>query len=97
MSVMRGARSFKRAGQPGALTRLLSCTEEQLKTYPNVDLVPTHVVPSLTRDPNLRHNDHYSAYNKPGAVLYWLRVRRRLPVVPCLHLSMMHAPGRMPA
>ena len=76
MSVMRGARSFKRAGQPGALTRLLSCTEEQLKTYPNVDLVPTHVVPSLTRDPNPRHNDHYSAYNKPGAVLYWLRVHR---------------------
>ena len=74
-----GERSFKRAGQPGALTRLLSCTEEQLKTYPNVDLVPTHVVPSLTRDPNPQHNDHYSAYNKPGAVLYWLRVSRTLP------------------
>ena len=38
--------------------------------------MPTHVVPSLSRDPNPDHNDHYSAYNKPGAVLFWLRVRR---------------------
>ena len=78
MAILWGARSFKRAGQPGGLTRLLSCTEEQLRTYPNVDLVPTHVVPSLTTDPNPQHNDHYSAYNKPGAVLYWLRVGRAL-------------------
>jgi hypothetical protein len=66
--------SFKRSGQPGRLTRLLSCTDEQLGSYRGLDLMPTHVVPSLTRDPNPAHNDHYSAYNKPGAVLYWLRV-----------------------
>lgn len=67
-------RSFKRAKQPGGFTRLLSCTKEQLKNYRGLDLVPTHVVPSLTMDPNKEHNDHYSAYNKPGAVLFWLRV-----------------------
>ncbi|BDA42986.1 Peptidyl serine alpha-galactosyltransferase [Coccomyxa sp. Obi] len=65
--------SFKRAKQPGSFTRLLSCTEEQLKGYKGLDLVPTHVVPSLTIDPNKEHNDHYSAYNKPGAVLFWLQ------------------------
>ena len=73
--------SFKRSGQPGRLTRLLSCTDEQLQTYTGLDLMPTHVVPSLTRDPNPEHNDHYSAYNKPGAVLYWLRVRGPLRVL----------------
>ena len=34
--------------------------------------MPSHVVPSLTVDEE--HNDVYSAYNKPGAVMYWLRV-----------------------
>ena len=37
-----------------------------------MDLVPSHIVPSLTQD--REHNDVYSAYNKPGAVMYWLRV-----------------------
>ena len=53
---------------------MLSCTEEQLQTYRGLDLVTTHVVPSLTIDPNKEHNDHYSAYNKPGAVYFWLQV-----------------------
>lgn len=38
----------------------------------DITLVPSHVVPSLTIDKE--HNDVYSAYNKPGAVMYWLRV-----------------------
>ena len=38
----------------------------------DINLVPSHVVPSLTIDKE--HNDVYSAYNKPGAVMYWLRV-----------------------
>lgn len=38
----------------------------------DIDLVPSHVVPSLTVD--AVHNDVYSAYNKPGAVMYWLQV-----------------------
>ena len=75
--------SFKRAKQPGKLTRLLSCTEEQLLTYRGKDLVTTHVVPSLTLDPNQEHNDHYSAYNKPGAVMYWLQVSQGLSHLGC--------------
>ena len=92
---MRGARtacdwdcslccSFKRAKQPGKLTRLLSCTEDQLETYKGLDLVTTHVVPSLTLDPNKEHNDHYSAYNKPGAVMFWLQVMHMMLLITTL-------------
>ncbi|KAK9863378.1 hypothetical protein WJX84_005251 [Apatococcus fuscideae] len=62
--------SHRKAGQPGPLTRLLSCTEEQLKDQKDMDTVATHVAPSLTIDSKM--NDVYSAYNKPGAVLHWL-------------------------
>ncbi|CAI5459179.1 unnamed protein product [Closterium sp. Yama58-4] len=40
--------SYRRSKQPGPITRLLSCTEEQLKDYPNMDLAPTHTVPSMS-------------------------------------------------
>lgn len=50
----------------------------------DIDLVPSHVVPSLTVDKE--HNDVYSAYNKPGAVMYWLRVRP----ISSLHVSWQH-------
>ncbi|KAL3136783.1 hypothetical protein ABBQ38_005497 [Trebouxia sp. C0009 RCD-2024] len=63
--------SHKKAGQAGPITRIISCTDEQKQTYKDIDLVPSHVVPSLTVDKE--HNDVYSAYNKPGAVMYWLR------------------------
>lgn len=63
--------SHNKAGQTGPITRIISCTEEQQKTYKDIDLVPSHVVPSLTVDKE--HNDVYSAYNKPGAVMYWLQ------------------------
>ncbi|KAK9819905.1 hypothetical protein WJX72_003823 [[Myrmecia] bisecta] len=62
--------SHRKSGQAGPITRIMSCTEEQLKQYNDVDLVPTHVAPSLTQDP--AHNDVYSAYNKPGAVKHWI-------------------------
>lgn len=68
-------RSFKRAGQPGPLTRLLSCTDEKLKAYKWLDIVPTFVVPDVEFDEE--HQDHYTAYNKPFAVSAWLRVRPR--------------------
>ncbi|KAJ0571334.1 putative glycosyltransferase HPAT/SRGT1 [Helianthus annuus] len=58
--------SFNLSGQPGNITRLLSCTEEDLKQYKGHDLAPTHYVPSpLT-------GDWYPAINKPAAVLHWL-------------------------
>lgn len=43
--------SFYLSGQPGNITRLLSCTEEDLKQYKGHDLAPTHYVPSMSRHP----------------------------------------------
>eukprot|EP00897_Mesotaenium_endlicherianum_P001554 jgi/Mesen1/1426/ME001303S00480 len=56
--------------QPGPITRLLSCTEENLKSYTNMDLAPTHVVPSLSRHPI--SGDMYTAINKPAGVVHWV-------------------------
>ncbi|KAK7844793.1 peptidyl serine alpha-galactosyltransferase [Quercus suber] len=62
--------SFHLSGQPGNITRLLSCTDEDLKKYTGHDLVPTHYVPSMSRHPLT--GDWYPAINKPAAVLHWL-------------------------
>ena len=43
--------SFRISGQPGNITRLLSCTDEDLKIYKGRDLAPTHYVPSMNRHP----------------------------------------------
>ena len=53
---------------------LLACLQE-------MQIVPSIRVKSLTEDPE--HNDVYSAYNKPGAVLFWLRVSHQVPLA-CL-------------
>ncbi|KAL5581288.1 hypothetical protein UlMin_013730 [Ulmus minor] len=62
--------SFHLSGQPGNITRLLSCTDEDLKQYKGHDLAPTHYVPSMSRHPLT--GDWYPAINKPAAVLHWL-------------------------
>ncbi len=36
--------SHRKSGQPGKITRLMSCTDEQWANYPDKDLVPTHRV-----------------------------------------------------
>jgi len=43
--------SFRKAKQPGHITRLLSCTEEQKKTYRGMHLAPTFEVPSMSKHP----------------------------------------------
>lgn len=43
--------SFKKAGQPGPITRLLSCTDDEVKGYKGMDLAPTMVIPSMSRHP----------------------------------------------
>jgi hypothetical protein len=43
--------SLRKAKQPGLVTRLLSCTEEKLENYKNMDIAPTHVVPSMSTHP----------------------------------------------
>ncbi|TMW93938.1 hypothetical protein EJD97_010959 [Solanum chilense] len=62
--------SFYKSGQPGNITRLLSCTDEDLKQYKGHDLAPTHYVPSMSRHPLT--GDWYPAINKPAAVLHWM-------------------------
>nr|PNR58321.1 hypothetical protein PHYPA_005316 [Physcomitrium patens] len=62
--------SFKQSKQPGYITRLLSCTDENLKTYRGMNLAPTHIVPSMSLHPLT--GDWYPAINKPAAVLHWL-------------------------
>ncbi|XP_077253057.1 peptidyl serine alpha-galactosyltransferase isoform X2 [Tasmannia lanceolata] len=62
--------SFYLSGQPGNITRLLSCTDGDLKQYTGHDLAPTHYVPSMSRHPLT--GDWYPAINKPAAVLHWL-------------------------
>lgn len=62
--------SFRLSGQPGNITRLLSCTDDDLKQYKGHDLAPTHYVPSMSRHPLT--GDWYPAINKPAAVVHWL-------------------------
>ncbi|XP_078432486.1 peptidyl serine alpha-galactosyltransferase [Wolffia australiana] len=62
--------SYSLSGQPGGITRLLSCTDEELKKYKGHDLAPTHYVPSMSRHPLT--GDWYPAINKPAGVLHWL-------------------------
>lgn len=43
--------SFHLSGQPGNITRLLSCTDGDVKKYKGHDLAPTHYVPSMSHHP----------------------------------------------
>lgn len=43
--------SFRKAKQPGHITRLLSCTDEQKKSYRGMHLAPTFEVPSMSIHP----------------------------------------------
>lgn len=43
--------SYKKARQPGPITRLLSCTDEEKKSYKGMDLAPTFEVPSMSKHP----------------------------------------------
>ena len=72
-----GSRSWRRAGQPGPLTRLLSCTPEGLQGYRATDAVTTVVVPSYRY--NIAIEDNYGLYNRPGALLHWLQACTGFP------------------
>ncbi|PPS20078.1 hypothetical protein GOBAR_AA00458 [Gossypium barbadense] len=62
--------SFRKAQQPGPVTRLLNCTDEEKKNYKGVD-APTLEVPSMRRHP--KTGDWYPARNKPAGVVHWLK------------------------
>ncbi|RYQ86369.1 hypothetical protein Ahy_B10g106038 isoform A [Arachis hypogaea] len=63
--------SYRKAKQPGPITRLLSCTDEEKKNYRGMHLAPTFEVPSMSKHP--RTGDWYPAINKPAGVLHWLK------------------------
>lgn len=82
---------MKRAGQPGPLTRLMSCSEEQLAGYQWLDIIPTYVAPNMAYDAT--HDDWYQPYNKPTAIEAWLRVS--LPSTACgLHSLFNHGTSK---
>ena len=64
--------SHNKSGQPGPITRLLSCTPEQLKQYKDLEGIPTHYAPSWTVHP--RTGDTYRCGAKMPAWLCWLSV-----------------------
>ncbi|CAK0787529.1 hypothetical protein CVIRNUC_010749 [Coccomyxa viridis] len=61
--------SYKLSAQPGRVTRLLSCTEDNYKRWQDDGIIPTHLAPSWTVHP--KTGDIYSGINKPVAVLSW--------------------------
>ncbi|CAI8594044.1 unnamed protein product [Vicia faba] len=63
--------SYRKAKQPGPITRLLSCTDEEKKNYKGMHLAPTFEVPSMSRHP--KTGDWYPAINKPAGVVHWLK------------------------
>lgn len=64
--------SWRESGQPGPLSKVMCCTEDQAKKYNKdmLNLVKTHIAPSYTVHPST--GDVYPAYNKPEAVIDWL-------------------------
>jgi hypothetical protein len=63
--------SLRKAGQPGGVTRLLSCAADQLPSYRGLRIGHTLQVPSYSRHP--RTGDWYPAINKPAGVVHWLK------------------------
>lgn len=65
--------SFRTSGQPGKVTKVMCCTPEEKAKY-NQDLLKetdTHIAPSYTIHP-VTH-DNYAAYNKPEAVIDYMK------------------------
>lgn len=58
--------TFKKSGQPGALTRLTAC--DTLNEPPGRDIVNTFVAKSIRRNAH----DEFTPYDRPGMVSQWL-------------------------
>ncbi|KAJ9135422.1 hypothetical protein P3X46_032608 [Hevea brasiliensis] len=56
---------FKKAGQPGPITRLMGCTEDEKKKYKRLHLALIVEVPSMSKQ--------YPVINKPAGVVHWLQ------------------------
>ena len=64
--------SHKAAKQPGPITRLLACSDEQLQTYRGLDIGPTFVHHNMRFGHPLIDEVGYPSYNKPASVMFWL-------------------------
>ena len=63
--------SHRTSGMPGKITRLLACSAEQRRHYPErgMKMGPTFVHENFANNP---HNGEKSgSYNKPAAVMFW--------------------------
>ena len=65
--------SFHNVGMRGPLTRLLACSDEQLREYQNLDIMSTFVHPNHRTHPS---GDQSSSYNKPASVMHFARSGR---------------------
>ena len=59
--------SHKTSGQPGNITRLLACNDDELATYHGLSIGATFV----HRNHRHKFGMNYAAYNKPASVFYW--------------------------
>ena len=66
------AYSHQRVGQPGPLTRLLACDDDDAAEHSARLGVQTYRHPDFGLPKHNRVQDHYAAYNKPAGVLHWL-------------------------
>ena len=64
--------SHKAVNQPGPITRLLACSDEQLQTYRGMDIGPTFVHHNMRFGHPLIDEVGYPSYNKPASVMFWL-------------------------
>ena len=64
--------SHRAVGQPGNITRLLACSEEQRADYRGMELGPTFVHHNMRHGHPLIDEVGYPSYNKPASVMFWL-------------------------
>jgi hypothetical protein len=64
--------SHRTSGMPGKITRLLACSAEQRRRYPErgMQMGPTFVHENFVDNPHT-HGEKSGSYNKPAAVMFW--------------------------
>ena len=68
--------TFDKVGQPGKITRVISCNEDEAKEKlkdEDLAIMDTLVVPNWKQHPIT--GDYYQPYNKPVSMMFWLAER----------------------
>ena len=73
--------SHKTSGQPGGITRLLACNDDELATYHGVSIGQPLGLTFVHRNHRREFGMNYAAYNKPASVYYWTRSGQVPPAV----------------